>query len=311
MASSTPPRATRSAGKQTRQTLLHAADHVFRTEGETASVAQICERAGTFPNQVTYYFGSKEQLFVEVACAAVLRAGRHAEEAAEATPTVRDYAQTLVTTLLGPELRGVEMFTTAMLLVSRRPDLREFITTTLHTLHERGEEALMQKLVRTGWQLRASIGVEAKAFWSAIFGLAVQKSATDDSLGPSLTDAVTVIFTNLGISEEVLNAPLGGLDKLDQRGELDQPRLGGLDKLDQRGELDQPRLGGLDKLDQRRRQLDQRGGLGQRGELDQPPPGGLDRLDQRGKLDQRRKQLDQRGQREHPGPRGDRRKASR
>ena len=238
MASSTPPRATRSAGKQTRQTLLHAADHVFRTEGETASVAQICERAGTFPNQVTYYFGSKEQLFVEVACAAVLRAGRHAEEAAEATPTVRDYAQTLVTTLLGPELRGVEMFTTAMLLVSRRPDLREFITTTLHTLHERGEEALMQKLVRTGWQLRASIGVEAKAFWSAIFGLAVQKSATDDSLGPSLTDAVTVIFTNLGISEEVLNSPLGGLDKLDQRTR---------------------QLGGREESDQRRRQPDQRG----------------------------------------------------
>ena len=286
MASSTSQRATRSAGKQTRQTLLHAADHVFRAEGETASVAQICERAGTFPNQVTYYFGSKEQLFVEVACAAVLRAGRHAEEAAEATPTVRDYAQTLVTTLLGPELRGVEMFTTAMLLVSRRPDLREFITTTLHTLHERGEEALMQKLVRTGWQLRASIGVEAKAFWSAIFGLAVQKSATDDSLGPSLTDAVTVIFTNLGISEEVLNAPLGGLDKLDQREGLDQRG-----ELDQRGGLDQPPLGGLDKLDQRAE-------LDQRGEPDQPRPGGLDKLDQR-------------GQREHPGPRGDRRKASR
>ncbi|OBC06561.1 TetR family transcriptional regulator [Gordonia sp. 852002-50816_SCH5313054-c] len=287
MASSTSQRATRSAGKQTRQTLLHAADHVFRTEGETASVAQICERAGTFPNQVTYYFGSKEQLFVEVACAAVLRAGRHAEEAAEATPTVRDYAQTLVTTLLGPELRGVEMFTTAMLLVSRRPDLREFITATLHTLHERGEEALMQKLVRTGWQLRASIGVEAKAFWSAIFGLAVQKSATDDSLGPSLTDAVTVIFTNLGISEEVLNAPLGGLDKLDQR----------KGKLDQRGELDQAGPGGLD----------QRGELDQRAGLDQPPPGGLDRLDQR------RRQPDQRGQRGEPDQpaRGDRRKASR
>ena len=105
----------------------------------------------------------------------------------------------------------------------------------------------MQKLVRTGWQLRASIDVEAKAFWSAIFGLAVQKSATDDSLGPSLTDAVTVIFTNLGISEEVLNARLGGLDKLDQRE--------GLDKLDQRGELDQ-----------RREQLDRREHLGPRGD---------------------------------------------
>ena len=116
----------------------------------------------------------------------------------------------------------------------------------------------------------------------------MQKSATDDSLGPSLTDAVTVIFTNLGISEEVLNAPLGGLDKLDQRRR----------QLDQRGGLDQAGPGGLDKLDQR-------GELDQRAELDQARLGGLD------KLDQRRKQLDQRGQREQPGPRGDRRKASR
>ena len=203
-----PQRGTRSAGKQTRVALLRAADDVFREYGETASVAQICERAGAFPNQVTYYFGSKEQLFVEVACAAVLRAGRHAEEAASDATTVRDYASTLVTTLLGPQVRGVELFTTAMLLVSRRRDLRPHIADALNTLHERGEQALMSTLVRTGWQLRASIEVEARAFWSAIFGLAVQQAATDNELGTSLADAVTVIFANLGIPQSVLDAEL-------------------------------------------------------------------------------------------------------
>lgn len=201
-------RATRESGKATRQSLLRAAGEVFAEHGDTASVAQICARANAFPNQVTYYFGSKEQLFVEVACAGVLRAGRHAEEAASTATTVREYTHALIGSLLGAEARNVEMFTTAMLLVSRREDLREHITTTLRTLHERGADALMATLVRTGWQLRAPIDVEAKAFWSAVFGLVVQKAATGAEFGYSLEDAVAVIFTNLQIPESVLDQPM-------------------------------------------------------------------------------------------------------
>ena len=201
-------RATREAGKATRKSLLRAAAEVFAENGESASVAQICQRADAYPNQVTYYFGSKEQLFVEVACAGVLRAGRRAEEAAAETTTVRDYTNTLVGTLLGPCARDIELFTTAMLLTSRRSDLREHITDTLRTLHGRGEQALMSTLVRTGWTLRAGIDVEAKAFWSAIFGLAVQKAATGADFGYRLEDAVAVIFTNLQIPDRVLDRPL-------------------------------------------------------------------------------------------------------
>ncbi|MGC4935466.1 TetR/AcrR family transcriptional regulator C-terminal domain-containing protein [Gordonia sp. DT30] len=206
-------RATRDAGKATRDALLRAATEVFTEVGETASVAQICARADAFPNQVTYYFGSKEQLFVEVACTAVLRAGRHAEEAAASSATVRDYTRTLVETLLGPQARGVELFTRALLLVPRRTDLRPYITDTLTTLHDRGEAALLDTLVRTGWQLRADIGVEARAFWSAIFGLTVQNAAVAnesgaDELGASVADAVTVVFTNMQIPEQVLDRPL-------------------------------------------------------------------------------------------------------
>ncbi|TYQ09211.1 UNVERIFIED_ORG: TetR family transcriptional regulator [Gordonia westfalica J30] len=201
-------RASREAGRATRQALLRAAGEVFAEHGDAASIAQICQRADAYPNQVTYYFGSKEQLFVEVACAGVLRAGRRAEEAAAETTTVRDYTNTLVGTLLGPCARDVELFTTSMLLTSRRTDLREHITDTLRTLHQRGEQALMSTLVRTGWRLRAGIDVEAKAFWSAIFGLAVQKAATGADFGYRLEDAVAVIFTNLQIPERVLDRPL-------------------------------------------------------------------------------------------------------
>lgn len=205
-------RASRDAGKATRQALLRAATDVFAEHGQTASVTQICRRANAFPNQVTYYFGSKEQLFAEVACAAVLRAGRHAEEAAAHAGTVGDYTHALVSTLLGAEARNVELFTTAMLMAKRRPDIREHIGTTLAELYERGEQALMRTLVRTGWQLRAEIGVEARAFWSAIFGIVIQKAAVGDEFGYSLEEAVAVVFTGLTIPDEVLERELVGLD---------------------------------------------------------------------------------------------------
>ena len=115
-------RASREAGKATRQALLRAAAEVFAEHGEAASVAQICRRADAFPNQVTYYFGSKEQLFVEVACAGILRAGRRAEEAAADATTVREYTNTLVGTLLGPWGRDVELFTTCLLYTSDAAD---------------------------------------------------------------------------------------------------------------------------------------------------------------------------------------------
>lgn len=206
---SSPRRATRNAGKATRRALLEAATEVFAESGEQASVASICQRADAFPNQVTYYFGSKEQLFVEVACAAVLRAGRSAETAAAQTSTVRDYAGTLVRTLVGEQARNVELFTTAMLLVSRRTDLRPLVAETLETLYHRGEQALLDTLVRTGWQLRTEVAVEARAFWSAIFGLIVQQAALGaDELTADAFDAVAVVFTNMQIPDSVLDTPL-------------------------------------------------------------------------------------------------------
>ncbi|MDL9946494.1 TetR/AcrR family transcriptional regulator C-terminal domain-containing protein [Gordonia sp. ABSL11-1] len=199
-----PSRGSREAGKATRQALLCAATEVFRELGETASVAQICRNANTYPNQVTYYFGSKEHLFVEVACAAVLRGGRHAEEAASAATTVGEYTHALIFTLIGDQARNVELFTTAMSMASRRPELRPQIAETLSDLHRRGAEALMRTLVRTGWELRAPIDVEARAFWSAIFGLVIQQAAASDELDYSLEEAVAIVFTNLQIPEQVL-----------------------------------------------------------------------------------------------------------
>lgn len=198
-------RATRRAGKHTRQVLFDAATELFLEHGEAVSIARICSAADAHPNQVTYYYGSKEKLFVEVACAAILRAGKQAElDAADAT-TIGDYTHKLVGSLLGTASPSVEIFVEAMVMTGRRGELRDLISTTLRTLHASGEAALLGTLARTGWQLRASIDVEAKAFWSAIFGLVVQKTATGESFGYSLEEAVAVIFATLRIPDAVLN----------------------------------------------------------------------------------------------------------
>ncbi|MFZ2178080.1 MAG: TetR/AcrR family transcriptional regulator C-terminal domain-containing protein [Rhodococcus sp. (in: high G+C Gram-positive bacteria)] len=201
-------RATRESGRQTRESLFEAATGLFLEHGESVPITQICAAAGAHPNQVTYYYGSKERLFVEVACAAVLRAGKRAEQDAAGCDTVGEYTEKLVGSLLGPGAPSVELFTEAMLMTGRRGELRDLITDTLRTLHSSGEQALLRTLMRTGWQLRAGIDVESKAFWSAIFGLVIQKSATGETFGYSLEEAVAVIFANLQIPESVLHSAI-------------------------------------------------------------------------------------------------------
>lgn len=201
-------RGTRESGRQTRDALFAAATELFLEHGDGVAITQICAAAGAHPNQVTYYYGSKERLFVEVACAAVLRAGKRAEDDAATAETVGDYTEKLVGSLLGAGAPSVELFVEAMLMTGRRGELRDLITDTLRTLHSSGEDALIRTLMRTGWQLRAGIDVEAKAFWSAIFGLVIQKTATGESFGYSLEEAVAVIFANLQIPETVLGTSI-------------------------------------------------------------------------------------------------------
>ena len=56
---------------------------------------QVAESAGVFPNQVTYYFGSKDDFFVEAAGRLILEAGQAAEIAAQPAKSARDYRRTL------------------------------------------------------------------------------------------------------------------------------------------------------------------------------------------------------------------------
>ena len=62
-------RATRSAGRKMRSLLLDAASPLFRERGLSGTaITDIAAAADAFPSQITYYFRTKEALFVECAC---------------------------------------------------------------------------------------------------------------------------------------------------------------------------------------------------------------------------------------------------
>src|SRR5712675_770294 len=87
-------RATRTAGRAMRSRLLDAASRLFREKGLTGvSIADIAAAADAFPSQITYYFRTKEALFVEAACRDVLYVGRAAEQHAGKQLSPSDYTK--------------------------------------------------------------------------------------------------------------------------------------------------------------------------------------------------------------------------
>ncbi len=66
-----------------RSRLLDGASRLFRERGLAGtSISDIAAAADAFPSQITYYFRTKEALFVEAACRDMLYVARAAEQAA-------------------------------------------------------------------------------------------------------------------------------------------------------------------------------------------------------------------------------------
>jgi AcrR family transcriptional regulator len=190
------PRATRAAGRQTRRALLDAAGSLFAERGLAGvSQADIAAAAGTFPSQVTYYFGSKEALFVEAACRGVLRAATVVEQAGERTRTPRTYVRAMVRTALASP--ALLTFVEAALLVRRRPELAPRVRETFARLHAEGERAVVENLVKRGWKIRAHPAEEARGFWAAILGVALESAAAGDTFSEASADATVQLVLNL------------------------------------------------------------------------------------------------------------------
>jgi AcrR family transcriptional regulator len=184
-------RATRTAGRTRRSRLLDAASRLFRERGLTqTSIADVAAAADAFPSQVTYYFKSKDALFVEVACRDVLYLAADAERAAADTDTPATYTDALVTTVMGDDRLGV--FVEAQVLARRRPDLQTLIARTIARLHGEGTRAYTGVMAARGWRSRRPADEEARRFWAIALGLTLEGHATGQDKSQQIAAARAV-----------------------------------------------------------------------------------------------------------------------
>ena len=166
-------RATRSAGRKMRSLLLDAASRLFKERGLSgASISDIAAAADAFPSQITYYFRTKEALFVEAACRDMLYVGRAAEQAALAAQTPRDYTRALVESVTATD--SVAFFAEALTLTRRRQDLAPLVERTIERLHGEGLRAYSNQIERHGWNTLRDPDATSRRFWAVAIGVMVE-----------------------------------------------------------------------------------------------------------------------------------------
>ena len=175
-------RATRMAGLQMRSRLLDAASRLFKARGLAAvSIADIATAADAFPSQITYYFRTKEALFVEAACRDVLHVALAAEQQAGKQLSPADYTRALVESVMGSDAVG--FFVEAMTLTRRRQDLAPLVERTVERLHAEGLRAYTAEMAARGWQSRLDPETSARRFWTITIGVTLEGQAMGRSPG--------------------------------------------------------------------------------------------------------------------------------
>src|SRR4051794_32500512 len=166
-------RATRSAGRQMRSRLLDGASRLFKERGLAGtSISDIAADADAFPSQITYYFRTKEALFVEAACRDVLYVARAAEQAALQAQTPQHYTRALVETVTATD--SIALFTEALTLTRRRPDLAPLVERTIERLHGEGMRAYAGQIERHGWNSLRDPDASSRRFWAIAIGVMVE-----------------------------------------------------------------------------------------------------------------------------------------
>jgi AcrR family transcriptional regulator len=186
-------RAVREPGKRMRSRLLDAAVDLFKVKGlGAASVAEIARAAGAYPSQVTYYFRTKEALFVEAACREVLYVARQAETAAAGAATGSEYNRRLVETVVGSP--GLALFVEALSLTRRRQDLAPLIARTFERLHAEGDRAYADARRARGWTGPESAATVARRFWTLALGVALREGATDATVADAVEEMMALLL---------------------------------------------------------------------------------------------------------------------
>lgn len=166
-------RATRSAGRKMRSLLLDAASPLFRERGLSGTaITDIAAAADAFPSQITYYFRTKEALFVECACRELLYLARATEQAALTARTPRDYTRALAETVTASD--SVAFFAEALTLTRRRQDLAPLVERTIERLHGEGARAYASQVARHGWRSLRAPDESSRRFWAVAIGVILE-----------------------------------------------------------------------------------------------------------------------------------------
>ena len=145
-----------------RSHLLDAASALFKAHGlNGTSITAIAEASDAFPSQVTYYFRTKEALFVEAACRDVLYTAARTERAAARARTPKAYAGAVIDGVIEG---GLILFVEALILARQRADLGPEIARTIERLHVEGARAYAGKVARHGWRTYLPPDVAARRF---------------------------------------------------------------------------------------------------------------------------------------------------
>src|ERR1051325_11538675 len=192
-------RAVREPGKRMRSRLLDAAVVLFKEKGQAGvAVAEIAAAAGAYPSQVTYYFRTKEALFVEAACREVLYVARQAELAAAGAASGSDYNRRLVETVIGSP--GLALFVEALSLTRRRQDLALLIERTFERLHAEGDRAYAETRHRRGWSEAEDAATVARRFWTLALGVALREGATEATVAEAVEEMTALLRHDVGNS---------------------------------------------------------------------------------------------------------------
>jgi AcrR family transcriptional regulator len=164
-----PSRPVPDRGQATRYRIIEQTARLCtERHGAEVSVAEIAAAAGVFPNQVTYYFGSKDSLLVHAAFLALLHDAETVEPAGLQASDPAAFRREIARAVLSlPSLPAVA---SALAAAIARPDLAPVVDKHLRLLFRQSERYLRRVVRERGWTLHRTPAAEARTFWSTTLG---------------------------------------------------------------------------------------------------------------------------------------------
>ncbi|KUM42263.1 TetR family transcriptional regulator [Arthrobacter sp. EpRS71] len=184
---------SQARGHTTRGRILDSAVRLYlASPSAEVSVAAIAADAGVFPNQVTYYFGSKDSLFIHAAFLALLHDAERVEAIGHSAGSPESFRRNMARVAL--MLPSMPLVVRALAVGTSRPPLAAVVDQHLNLLFRQSERYLGRLLKQRQWDVQRTMLVEIRTFWSAAFGatLLSQAGVTGSGSDVDLAGTLTV-----------------------------------------------------------------------------------------------------------------------